>query len=105
MPFSGPSWGVHGRSWGMTGCSTSGPFVGLSRSRFQKAVAGACRHLGVQFRVHDLRHACASRLVAGGVALAVVQRWLGHRDITSTMRYVHVRDNQLQEAARALFGS
>lgn len=40
------------------------------------------------FRFHDLRHLAGSRIAREG-GLAVAKDLLGHRDITSTMRYVH----------------
>lgn len=51
---------------------------------------------------HILRHTCASRLVQRGVPLKVVQEWMGHSNIQTTMRYAHVRDEDLTAAARAL---
>lgn len=55
-----------------------------------------------EFVPHALRHTCASRLVEAGISLPVVQKWLGHRNIKTTMRYVHLKDEQLQEAARKM---
>ncbi len=41
-------------------------------------------------RFHDLRHSCASLLLANGVNLKDIQSWLGHSTITTTANiYVH----------------
>jgi len=40
-------------------------------------------------RVHDLRHAHASWLLAGGANLQVVKERLGHASIVTTERYLH----------------
>ena len=39
--------------------------------------------------MHDLRHAHASWLLAGGADLAVVMERLGHRQIMTTQQYLH----------------
>jgi hypothetical protein len=51
-------------------------------------------------RVHDLRHAHASWLLAGGADLAVRER-LGHSDIATTRRYLHALENEGDTAADA----
>jgi integrase len=55
-----------------------------------------------QFVVHMLRHTCASRLVQRGVPLAMVQKWMGHLDIQTTLRYAHLDPDALQGARAAL---
>ena len=50
---------------------------------------------------HTLKHSLASHLVAGNVNLALVKQALGHRSITSTMKYVGTSDGQAAEAAQA----
>lgn len=63
-------------------------------------------HLGLtddkQFVVHTLRHTCASRMVQRGVPLSVVQVWMGHKHIATTMRYAHLAPSSLLMAKTAL---
>ncbi len=55
-----------------------------------------------QFVIHALRHTCASRLVQGGVSLAVIREWMGHKHIRSTMIYAHLSATSLYEAKNVL---
>ncbi len=41
-------------------------------------------------RFQDLRHTFASHLIMNAVDLVTVKELLGHRDITTTMRYAHL---------------
>ena len=63
-------------------------------------------HLGMdddpQFVVHMLRHTCASRMVQRGVNLAVVQQWMGHSNISTTLRYAHLAPDSLAVGREAL---
>ncbi len=47
-----------------------------------------------EIRWHDLRHSFASRLVAAGVPLNVVQNRMGHSTILMMMRYSHLAPEQ-----------
>ena len=55
-----------------------------------------------QFVIHTLRHTCASRLVQGGVSLAIIREWMGHKHIRSTMIYAHLSATSLYEAKKVL---
>lgn len=57
-----------------------------------------------QFVVHMLRHTCASRMVQKGVPLPMIQKWMGHRNIATTMRYAHLAPDSLLVARDALEG-
>jgi integrase len=50
-------------------------------------------------RIHDLRHTYASHLVSNGVSLQIVGKLLGHTQAETTMRYAHVADGALRDAA------
>lgn len=54
-------------------------------------------------RVHDLRHACASALVAEGIHPKVISQILGHASIDITMNlYAHVFDETQRDATAKL---
>ena len=38
---------------------------------------------------HDLRHTFGTMCAAKGIDLVKIQRWMGHADIQTTMRYLH----------------
>lgn len=49
------------------------------------------RHGLHKIRFHDLRHSCASLLLANGVPLKQIQEWLGHSDFSTTANiYSHL---------------
>ena len=56
------------------------------------------------FSPHVLRHTCCSRLVRAGTPLPVVQKWMGHKNIQTTMRYSHMMPTDLMDAVKALEG-
>ena len=51
---------------------------------------------------HTFRHTTCSRLVQGGVPLPHVKEWMGHKTITTTMRYAHLAPKHLQEVVGVL---
>ena len=50
-------------------------------------------------RVHDLRHSFASILVSSGETLETIGKLLGHSQHQTTMRYAHLMDDPLRNAA------
>ncbi|MDL4770752.1 tyrosine-type recombinase/integrase [Actinomadura xylanilytica] len=57
--------------------------------------------LDIEVRIHDLRHAHASWLLAGGADLQVVKERLGHGSISTTERYLHTLDDADDTALNA----
>jgi integrase len=68
--------------------------------RFQQLLADA----GLErMRFHDLRHSCASLLLAQGVPLSSIMDVLGHSSIATTRNiYAHLGDELREEAAQAM---
>jgi len=54
-------------------------------------------------RFHDLRHSCASLLLANGVPLKQIQDWLGHSDFSTTTNiYAHLDYSSKLSSAQAM---
>lgn len=58
-----------------------------------------------RIRFHDLRHSCASLLLANGVPLKQIQEWLGHSDFSTTANiYAHLDYSSKVSSAEAMLG-
>ena len=70
----------------------------------QRSYADLIEKAGVKtIRFHDLRHTCATLLLAKGVNPKIVQERLGHSDISMTLnRYSHITPTMQDQAARLL---
>lgn len=53
-------------------------------------------------RIHDLRHTFASYAVLEGYPIPMVAKLLGHKRISSTLRYTHVGDAHIKEEAETI---
>jgi len=69
----------------------------------KKSFGTVCRLAGIKdFRIHDLRHTCASLAVQEGVPLTAIRDLLGHSSVTVTERYAHHAPEHVRDAVAAL---
>lgn len=98
--IAGPKWKpAEGQPAGLVFTTSTGRVIdprGLNRM-----LTILCRDAGVRrVRVHDLRHTCASLLLAQGVDARTIMETLGHSTITMTLdTYAHVMGTTLRAAA------
>jgi len=74
---------------------------GGHRNHATTGIRKAMNRAGLEeFRIHDLRHSLASKLVQNGMTLQEVSEILGHSNISMTMRYAHLESNDTAKKAR-----
>ncbi|MEK7611725.1 MAG: tyrosine-type recombinase/integrase [Patescibacteria group bacterium] len=74
----------------------------LSTRSVQKLVHLYARKAGLAIEPspHTLRHTFATDLIRSGADLRSVQEMLGHKNVATTQRYIHVTNPQLREVHR-----
>ena len=73
----------------------------LHRSQFFRLFRAIAEKAGLvqeKRHPHALKHSIASHLIAANVNLALVKQQLGHKSISSTMRYISTTDQQASKA-------
>lgn len=72
--------------------------------RVRKQMTKARKHLKIADKVtpHVLRHTVGTRLDAQGVSLATIGKQLGHKNLETTMRYIHPDRKALKEVSQLL---
>jgi site-specific recombinase XerD len=82
------------------------PGTPYSSSSMQKIFQVARKNAGIQKQVsfHSLRHSFATHLLEKGVDIKYIRDLLGHFDIKTTARYLHVKREQLVNIESPLDG-
>lgn len=78
----------------------------LCQATLQKHCSRAAQRAGLTVRVtpHTLRHCYATHLLEAGVDLMTLQRLLGHNQLSTTLRYLHLRSEHLARLPGLLEG-
>jgi type 1 fimbriae regulatory protein FimE len=62
-----------------------------------KRLGDGARLLGFSLHAHQLRHACGFALANAGYDTHLIQDWLGHRSISSTVRYTELTARRFKD--------
>jgi site-specific recombinase XerD len=64
----------------------------------------ALRKSGIEppFRLYDLRHTYGTRAIEAGIDVFSVAKLMGHADLDTTQRYVHLSKGHLEDAQKKI---
>ena len=79
--------------------------IPISISTVQSAFRDAIQATGIQKRdvsIHTLRHSYATHLLEAGVNLRVIQQYMGHTCLETTMIYLHLTTRGQEDAFKII---
>ena len=77
---------------------------GQPYDNIRKSLSGTAERARIQGRVglHQLRHAFCSHALMSGCDPRTVQRWMGHKSLSTTLKYAHVSPDHEKAAIQRL---
>lgn len=69
----------------------------LKRGLIHNRLKASGERVGLKVHPHRLRHTCATQLLNAGCRVTSIQRFLGHRDLASTLVYARVHDQTVAD--------
>ncbi len=80
------------------------PHSGRKLTRVDKSIAEASKlaELDPPITLHVLRHTFGTRLAAAGVDVRTIKELMGHEDLETTMKYIHLVESNKHQAVRRL---
>jgi len=69
----------------------------LSKDLIRSRLKTIGKPVGVRVHPHRLRHTCATQLLNAGCRVTSIQRFLGHKDLASTMIYARAHDQTVAD--------
>ena len=73
----------------------------MAVSSVQGAMKNAVREAGIhkkEVKIHTLRHSYATHLLEEGVNIRVIQKYLGHSSLDTTLIYLHLTQKGNEDA-------
>ena len=86
----------------------TGNIAAIQTPMSETAVQGAIKQItraidfGKKISIHTLRHCYATHLLEAGVSLKVIQQYLGHSSLTTTLIYLHLTDTATENARQVI---
>ena len=75
----------------------------IGRTTVYDAFKKVCAATGIKnFRFHDVRHSFGSHLVMAGADLVTVKELMGHKNLSTTQRYLHLAREHKAQAVKKL---
>jgi hypothetical protein len=69
----------------------------LKKDIIRSQLKYAGERVGVKVYPHRLRHTCATQLLNAGCRVTSIQRFLGHKELSSTMVYARAHDQTVAD--------
>jgi site-specific recombinase XerD len=69
----------------------------MKKDLLRARLRAAGERIGVKVYPHRLRHTCATQLLNAGCRVTSIQRFLGHKELSSTMVYARAHDQTVAE--------